>query len=170
MADFDKAFVITLDREGGAVLHKVEHDAGGWTFCGIAENIHPDWEGWLIIREFGEFDPRLMPLVRVFFKEKYWDMINGDQIYSQSIAESIYDFGVNAGIRTSAKLAQKLAGVISDGAIGPKSLAALEGLDEELFSAQFALLKIARYVKIVDRKPTQLKFLKGWINRTLKAL
>lgn len=89
---------------------------------------------------------------------------------AQEIAEDIYDFAVNAGPRVSAKLAQAVAGVAPDGAIGPKTIEALERIDPASFRPLFALAKIARYRDIVTRDRSQGRFLLGWINRTIGAL
>ncbi len=109
-------------------------------------------------------------MVKDFYRKHFWDKIKGDNIDSDKIAYNIYDFGVNAGIKTSAKLAQKIAGVSADGAIGPISLKAINKLDEEIFEMQFAIAKITRYAGICNRNRTQSKFLLGWVNRTLKVL
>jgi hypothetical protein len=42
--------------------------------------------------------------------------------------------------------------------------------DGQRFKEQYALAKIARYVEICNKNPVQVKFLKGWLNRTLKGL
>lgn len=170
MAEFEPIFKQTIENGGGFKLHKVEGDSGGWTYAEIAENFHPDWPGWAILRECGEDDPRLTPMVREFYIQKYWNKMNGDQICSQETAASIFDFGVNAGLRTSVKLAQRVVGVISDGIVGPKTLAALNAVDGELFAYKFTIVKIFRYAAIVNNNRSQLKFLLGWINRSLKPL
>ena len=168
MANFDKAFNRTMENEGGFVLHKVEGDTGGWTYAGIAENYWPNWEGWSLVKSGREEETTTM--VKTFYKQHFWDKMKGDQIANDQIAYNIYDFGVNAGIKTSAKLAQRIAGVSADGAIGPISLQALNSVNEEEFELKFALAKISRYAGIVNRKRSQSKFLLGWINRTLKVL
>lgn len=43
-------------------------------------------------------------------------------------------------------------------------------MDDALFISNYALAKVARYVQIVTKNPTQRKFLLGWINRTLEGL
>lgn len=49
------------------------------------------------------------------------------------------------------------------------SLNAIKGtLDEDLFVAKYKLGRIKYYTNIVDNKPTQIKFYKGWIKRVLK--
>lgn len=168
MADFNSAFQKTLDNEGGYLLHKVEGDTGGWTYAGIAENYWPDWEGWALVK--GGREEETHDMVQAFYKKNFWDKIKGDAISSNKVAYNIYDFGVNAGIKTSAKLAQEIASVAADGVIGPMSLGALNSYDEKLFELKFAMAKIQRYAAIVNRKRSQSKFLLGWINRTLNVL
>lgn len=42
-----------------------------------------------------------------------------------------------------------------------------DSLSENLFIANYKLARIKYYTKIVDNKPAQIKFYKGWIKRTL---
>jgi len=170
MAEFDSAFEKMLKNEGGFRLVDVSGDSGGRTYAGIAENYHPEWEGWAII-DRGDLDnPMLTQMVKEFYKSVFWDKMKGDDIEKQAIAESIFDFGVNAGLRTSVKIAQTVLGTLPDGVIGPKSLAAINKFHEEQFVLKFAIAKIARYAALVKQDRTKSKFLLGWINRTLKSI
>ena len=164
MADFEQAFQKVLKNEGGFVLHHVQNDKGQLTYAGIARAFWPSWDGWSIIDAGGE-PPADM--VRAFFRANFWDNIRGDQLAHQAIAESIFDFHVNTG-RPARVLAQLVAGVTPDGSFGPATLQALNAYDPEKFVMAYALAKIARYRDIVTRDRTQMKFLLGWINRTLK--
>lgn len=165
MADFLPAYESMLINEGGYKLTNDPSDRGSTTYAGIARNFHQNWQGWHYI------DQGVMPdaqLVRDFYREKFWDMMRLNEVNSQRIARTLFDFGVNAGPGTAAKLAQIIIGTTPDGRIGPKTLEALNAADEDLFIASYALAKIARYRDIVTRDRTQIKFLVGWINRTLK--
>lgn len=102
-------------------------------------------------------------------RAEFWAPLQCSRM-AQEIAEDIYDFAVNAGPRVSAKLAQAVAGVAPDGAIGPKTIEALDRIDPASFRPLFALAKIARYRDIVTRDRSQGRFLLGWINRTIGAL
>lgn len=166
MADFLPAFESMIRNEGGYVLHNVAGDRGGMTYAGIARNMNPQWPGWKLI-DAGQDVPA--QLVRDFYKFDYWDKILGDEIQSQSIAQTIFDFHVNAGT-VARKLAQLVVGVTPDGAFGPKTLAALNAYDPDKFVMAYALAKIARYRDIVTRDRSQSKFLLGWINRALQGL
>jgi lysozyme family protein len=169
VADFSPAFKKMITNEGGYVLHKVQGDRGGLTYAGIAENFHPTWAGWPIVKQDSD-DPSLTSLVEDFYKEHYWDKVKGDDLTEQAMAESIFDFAVNSGVRTSSKLAQLCVDASPDGKIGKLTVAKLNKAEEPLFISNFALAKIARYANIVKRNSSQKKFLLGWINRTLEGL
>ena len=169
MANFEPAFEQMIRNEGGYVNHTVSGDRGGQTFAGIARNFHGQWEGWQLIDRNDMDNPRLTELVREFYKTHFWDKIKGDDIAAQGIAETLFDFAVNAGYRTAGKLAQLVVGATPDGIIGPKSLKAINAADEQHFMAKYALAKVARYVEIVKRDRSQMKFMLGWLNRTLNG-
>lgn len=166
MADFVPAYEIMIRNEGGYVLHNVPGDRGGMTYAGIARNKNPHWEGWAAI---DRGDTPITEDVRRWYKINFWDPIRGDALAHQTVAQTIFDFHVNAG-RPARILAQIVIDVTPDGVFGPKTVAALNGYDPEKFVLAYALAKIARYRDIVTRDRSQGKFLLGWINRTLKGL
>lgn len=170
MADFAPSFEKMIKNEGGFVLHNVTGDRGGLTYAGIARNFHPNWSGWRILDNGDTDNPQLTQMVSDFYKENFWDRVKGDGINNQEIAESIFDFSVNAGTSTASKLAQLVVDAIPDGKIGSKTLEKLNAMDSELFTLKYALAKIARYAEICKRNDSQKKFLLGWVNRTLGAL
>jgi lysozyme family protein len=166
MADFNPAFEAMLIKEGGYVLHNVEGDRGGMTYAGIARNMQPGWSGWgLIDRK----EPVPAQLVRDFYRQNFWTPMRGDEITNQAIAQTIYDFYVNSG-GTAIKLAQLVVGSTPDGAMGSKTVAALNACDPGKFVMAYALAKVARYRDIVMKDRTQIKFLLGWLNRTLEGV
>lgn len=166
MADFLPAYEAMIRNEGGYVLHDVPGDRGGMTYAGIARNMNPQWPGWTLIDAKQDVPAAL---VREFYKINYWAPIRGDELQNQATAQAIFDFHVNAGA-VARKLAQLVVGATPDGAIGPKTVAALNAYDADKFVLAYALAKIARYRDIVTRDRTQGKFLLGWINRTLQGL
>lgn len=167
MSDFLPAFEATLLREGGYKLTNVAGDRGKQTYAGISRRWWPNWHGWQAI-DAG--DKPEAAHVRAFYRMNFWDPLRLDEVKDQRVAESIYDFGVNADPRVAAKLAQIVVGVTPDGRVGPVTLQALNVASPETFKLAYALAKIARYRDIVRKDKTQLKFLLGWINRTLESV
>ncbi len=166
MADFEPCFQEVIHDEGGFKLTNIKGDAGGLTYAGISRRFHPEWPGWELVDK-GEQPPT--ELVRQLYRKKFWDIALLDRM-PQSIANDIFNFGVNADPRVSVKLAQTVVGVSPDGVVGPKTIEALSKVDPEIFKAYFCLAKIARYRDIVRKNPKQIKFLMGWINRSLEKL
>jgi lysozyme family protein len=169
MADFNPAFEKMISDEGGFQLTNIPGDRGGQTYAGIARNANPNWPGWALV-DRQEMGGQLTPMVREFYRTNYWNRIRGDEIADQQIAETIFNFGVNAGVGLAIKLAQVVAGATPDGGIGPKTIELLNRCTAKGFMASYALAKITRYAEICNRNRDQSKFLLGWINRTLRGL
>ena len=183
MADFKKAFLLILVNEGG--YGNDPDDPGGETYKGIARKMNPDWLGWHIIdllmklpgfpeslqsADAIEIKKQLDYEVSSFYYTHFWLKINGDKIADQQVAESIFDFAVNAGISVSISLSQKIVGVTTDGIIGPKTIEAINRLDAGQFITAFALAKIFRYVNICNKRPVSKKYFFGWVVRSLNHI
>ena len=175
MADFTQAFQLMIAHEGGYVNDP--DDPGGETYKGVARKIFSKWDGWtkidILKRQAGfpgnlDKDVELQQDIEDFYRVTFWDKMNGDKITDQDVANSIFDFGVNAGMGTSVSLAQMVTGVEKkDGIIGPISLESINTFNAEHFLAAFTVAKIARYVSIVKKRPTSRKYFYGWICRAL---
>lgn len=170
MAAFASAFDQTIRNEGGFVLHAVPGDRGGMTYAGIARNFWGGWAGWRFI-DAGELDhPQLKAAVQDFYQANFWDVCGCADFQSQDVADDVFDFAVNAGVRVAVRLAQVVAGVKPDGVAGPVTVAAINAMPAAEFIPQYALAKVARYAAIVNNDRSQAKFLLGWINRTLSGV
>lgn len=176
MADFTQAFQLTIAHEGGYVNDP--DDPGGETYKGVARKIHSKWDGWQTIdmlkRQTGfpgnlDKDPELQEAIADFYRVNFWDRVKGDNITDQKVAESIFDFAVNAGVGTSASLAQMVVETKADGVIGQESIAKINAFDTDHFLAAFTVAKIARYVNIVKKRPTSRKYFYGWVLRALNS-
>ena len=177
MADFETAFAATMKAEGGYVNDP--QDPGGETYKGIARKMNSKWDGWILIdmakkeRNFPanlDSNTGLQDKIRNFYQVNYWDKLRCHEIEKQGIAASIFDFGVNAGTITSAKLAQFTVDAEPDGVIGNDTLGKINAYDERTFLALFALNKIARYINICEKRKDSKKFFYGWVKRTLEAI
>lgn len=96
--------------------------------------------------------------------KKYWDVWRADEIGNQSIANILVDWQWNSG-STGIKKVQGILGVTEDGIVGKNTIKALNNENQkELFDKIFKTRK-EFYESIVKRNPSQIKFLKGWMNR-----
>ena len=141
-------------------------DLGGQTMVGVTMATYEEY-----CRRKGYPKPttgRLMDLSyndwKSILKMLYWGRWNADEIRSQSIAEIVCDFVWASGVH-GIKVPQDLVGVVPDGIVGPKTLAAVNSRNpRELFDQ----IKIARFDFIEDicrKRPANNKFKRGWMNR-----
>ena len=174
MSDFTQAFKLVMANEGGYANDP--DDPGGETYKGISRKMHSKWDGWTIIdilkRQQGfpaslDKNDELQSYVSDFYRVTFWDPMLGDKLKNQQVANSIFDFGVNAGLATSVSLAQMVVDARVDGVLGPLSLEAINNFDPEFFIASFTVTKIARYITIVKKRPESRKYFYGWVCRAL---
>ena len=176
MAEFIPALKKVLAREGGYSIDP--DDPGGETYKGIARRMHSKWCGWgqidLCKRQSGfpenlDKDVGLQSEIEQFYQVNFWDKVCGDLYANQSVAESIFNFAVNAGVGVSASLAQMVADAHADGVIGNQSIAKINAVDPEHFHAAFTVAKIARYAAIVRKRSGCKKYFYGWVCRALEC-
>jgi len=165
MADFETAFA-RLAKDEGTGLSNDPADKGKQTFFGISRKFHPRWEGWSYV-DRGETPPT--ESVRSFYRANYWIPVHGDQIESQPVAEALFSQFVNMG-SNGIKLAQQCVGVIPDGKVGPKTLAAINSIDPGLFLLMYCVANVKRYHAIGMMDKTQRKFWPGWFSRSLRLV
>lgn len=165
MSNFNESLQYVLKKEGGYVNDP--NDNGGETYKGVARNVWPKWDGWryVDVKDWAGADS----CIESFYRDNFWVPCKLDYIENNEIATSIFDFAVNTGVKTSVMLAQKAVGVDHDGVIGNKTISAINDADPYDFMAAFALVKIARYISICKRNPSQKKYFYGWVCRTLNV-
>ena len=166
MADIRKSMELLKQVEhsnrNDKLLHKNKGE-NGLTFFGIYEVAHPDWKGWSIIERYLEFTPDvkecskilanvsdLMELVNKFYKVKFWDKARLDEVNSQKIADEIFIFGVNVGMKVAVIKTQFLLDAEPDGILGNKTLALLNQYDEDGFDVLFDEQEIKHYDKLIS--------------------
>lgn len=147
----------------------------GLTYCGIYQSAHPNWKGWTIIKRYLDNEPNLKKCslilanvsdlqqwVNQFYKENFWDIAKLDEVNSQKIADEIFIFGVNVGMKVAIRKAQKLVGVDSDGNVGSMTLKAFNTFDVITFDGQFDDLEKEYYDAVIVAKPYLSGNHNGW--------
>lgn len=146
----------TLRKEGGYVDDPV--DKGGETKFGISKRAWPNVDV-ANLTIWGAFR---------IYKDWYARPLRVHEMDNIRIAWKIFDVGVNAGLVRAAKLTQESLGMAPgdiDGIIGPRTLRAVNSTDEATFFMHFIPLLERFYEGIVERDPSQRKFLNGWLAR-----
>lgn len=176
---FDEMLNLELSSPYNA-LHKNKWE-NGYTFMGVYEGAHPSWKGWELIYRTLELykdlekasyecyqNIFLIDLVEKFYKENFWDKLRLDELKSNRIADLIFKFAVNVGIKRAVRYAQMIANVRLDGIIGANTINALNSLDSGYFEERYK----AEFIKFYEglAKDNYYKyFLKGWRNRVERS-
>ena len=170
MALFSLSLSAVLKHEGGFVDDP--DDRGGATNHGITQGTLANWRGKAVTAA----DVKALTSTEAagIYKARYWDKMSLDRILSQSLAEAVMDFGVNAGVRTAGKALQQSlnwvrgAEVLArDGVIGPATLREVNPAPEREMVLKFFELRARFYVSIARRRPANRKFLYAWMRRAL---
>lgn len=129
MADFLIAFNRTEKNEGKDIWTKVDGDSGGETWSGISRKANPSWSGWKILDQIKNkkngqkiSTPELEERKQSLYRTNYWNLIWGDEIKNQKVANDLYDTGVNMGPSTSIKLSERQFGMKETGRMSDELL------------------------------------------------
>lgn len=162
------------------VLHINKYE-NGFTFYGIYQIANPTFSIWDRIqktydslghnikrtsRELAD-DTNLKYQVEFFYQVNYWNEAKLDKVKSQKIADEIFVFGVNVGMKTAIIKAQKLIGVNADGIVGNQTLRALNKFNEDNFDLEFDEVEKDYYDAIIKNKPYLAVNKRGWYNRAV---
>ena len=156
-ANFFKSLEMVLKHEGGFVDHP--DDPGGATNKGITHKTYSDFLG-RPLEDVDELKNIPDEHVQLIYKQGYWDKVKGDNLPS-GVDFAIFDWAVNSGPGRAAKALQKAVGATADGAVGPKTLAAVEAADAAEIIKAVADDREAFYKSL----RTFNTFGKGWLRR-----
>ena len=161
MAEFGKYAPLLRQLEGGFVDDP--DDAGGATYAGVTLKVFRSYYGGDRTVE----DLKAISNIEWcnIMKTGYWNRLQADRIGSQGVAEILADWAVNSGVRTAVKGVQRLLGVRQDGIVGDMTIAAINGEDPQRLFYDIKAARKQYYIDIVERKTSNAKFLKGWLNR-----
>ena len=130
----------TIGLEGG--YNKNLNDGAGETYKGLTKVYDSDFTGWSIIDAAKPLkeeqiikNAQLDSLIYNYYKNKYWNLIKGDLINNQTIANLVFDTVVTSGkgvknviqkgINNAAKFNSKIHTVTEDNIFGNETLNAL---------------------------------------------
>ena len=161
-----------IDREGGYSNNPA--DTGGATNFGITEKV---------ARAYGfTGHMRDMPrgIAESIYRKQYFIDPGFDNVYllSVSVAEELFDTGVNMGAKVPGPWLQRLLNAFNDrdpelavdGRIGPATITSLRsflqrrGADgEKVLVRGLNCLQGARYIEITEARPANKAFIYGWL-------
>ena len=175
MANFDKIIPTILKHEGGLTNDK--YDRGGITNYGISLTFAKDTndKALLDVDHDGDIDANdIRKLTKEqaikVYRKHFWDKAKLDEINSDKIALAIMDTGVNHGIYKGISMAQETLNKLGkkvdvDKIMGPQTINALNSVDPDTFVETYLKSRKNYYRRIVETRPTQNMFFRGWMNR-----
>ncbi|MBL0702571.1 MAG: hypothetical protein JJV95_01125 [Sulfurospirillum sp.] len=166
MNNFNKAFKITIEHEGGYANDKI--DRGGETRYGISKKSYP------------HIDIKNLSLekARNIYYKNYWNTKRANlELLPELIAIEVFDTAVNMGSTRAYRMLQKALNLLNreethfddlvvDGFIGKLTIRAIDKVSGGELLKVLNGLQFSRYLKIVKNNPSQKKFFAGWIKRT----
>ena len=157
LVEFNDIIEVVLHHEGGYVNDP--DDPGGETNFGIAKRSHPDVDIANLTKEGA----------KEIYKKHYWDK-NKVESLPKDLRHIYFDMCVNQGKSRGVKILQRAANakgadLVVDGGLGPKTIAALDGVELDRVRAY----RIKYYADLVTRKPDLEKFYFGWFRRGLEV-
>jgi lysozyme family protein len=162
MATFDIAIKTVLNNEGGYVNDPL--DAGGETNFGISK------------RSFPNVDIKGLTQTQAakLYQTSYWTS-NPQlaKIQDQAVATKTLDLMVNMGSARGIKILQASINEVAgsernlpvDGKLGPMTVARANEIDATELLKEMQDNAARHYCSIARKRPTQRKFLRGWLLR-----
>lgn len=182
--DFTCEFIIRdkTNIEGGFVDDP--DDSGGATSHGITKTLADQYKTTLKTKFGWNGNMRNLTTEMAFFiyKTHFWDKMKLDEVMKRSVflADRLFDLGINAGKTVAVKNLQRYLNVMNnrqtywkdidaDGAMGPKSLAALDAYiakrgatgKDYLIDAMLDM-QSTYYIELAERREKDEKFIYGW--------
>jgi lysozyme family protein len=162
---FAECLTLVLKHEGGYSEHP--DDKGGATLNGVTQTTYDRWRALKgkPLQHVRHMQPEERDAI---YMANYWQAGKCDQMPAP-LDYLHFDGCVNHGIKQASKFLQRALGVEDDGSIGPQTLAAVRQDDAagsiEAVCGSILAQRECFYKDLAERKPSQNKFIKGWLNR-----
>lgn len=155
---FINAVNVVLKDEGGYVSDP--SDRGGETNYGISKRSYPDVDIKNLTRDGA---------IAIYYRD-FWCKGPYESIADAALACKVFNTAVNTGPSRAFKFLQQAANdngsnLVVDGAIGPKSIAAINAMYGPNVLASFRKEQEQFYLNLIAANPAQAKFKNGWITR-----
>lgn len=184
MADFNKAFLITMGNEGGYNPGIGENE----TYKGIDRGMNPKWPGWKIIDSLkpisvASMNAKLLSNVemqkdiRDFYLVNYWNPFKLTNINDQQVAQNLFDCSVNPCIDGVAEVMQKAvnATIINEGRkielitvdkkIGDKTIQSMNLVSAVRLNDAINTIRLSNYCNRTEQTSSAKQWLPVWLRR-----
>lgn len=162
MPNFNLCIAWCLQFEDPQLSGVVENlnDGAGRTRFGITENytrIDPSF--WVVDKDTA------LSMAKAYYEVNYWRASSADLLSYDAPAAVLLDASINCGVGTAVLFLQRSAQVVTDGIVGPKTLAAANALDGHDLAVRIRAQQEQYYRNLVVKRPELSRFLRGWLAR-----
>lgn len=163
--NFEKAFARLIGHEGGYSTDR--NDPGNWTGGKVGKGVLKGTKYGIAANTYPNLDIKNLTLeqAKAIYKKDWWDKLGAEQLHP-AIVYQLWDFAVNAGKSRAVKELQQVAGVIDDGILGAKTIAAVKALSV----TDVLILLTAERLRFYTSLTTWGTYGKGWTNRVADNL
>ncbi len=166
MSNFDKAFEVVVQNEGG--FSKSPLDSGNWTEGGVGKGELRGTKFGISAAAYPKLDISSLTLdeVRGIYRSDYWAPIGAENL-PRRLSLVVFDAAVNNGVRRAVKWLQQVCNVLPlDGVVGPRTLGSVQSLSQSRngeiqLCAEYQALRLIFMV----RSPGWRDFGPGWARR-----
>jgi lysozyme family protein len=120
-ANFASSLAAVLVHEGGYVNDP--DDPGGATNKGVTQAVY---DAYRVRNKLARQSVKGITSdeIGAIYRTEYWNRIKGDDLPA-GVDYAVFDFAVNSGVGRASRFLQAVVGVEQDGAIGPRTIAAI---------------------------------------------
>jgi lysozyme family protein len=159
IGNFTRALALVLRSEGGFVNNP--KDPGGATNRGVTQAVYD---------AFRKLSGKPVQSVRLItdaevstiYKRQYWDAVAGDALPA-GVDYATFDYAVNSGVARAAQALQSAVGVVPDGHIGLRTIAAVKDAGHVIDGVCNGRLLFLRHLS------TFADFGRGWTTRVAEV-
>jgi len=169
---FELAFNHLIQNEG---IRYTDNplDSGGSTKFGITLKYYSIYLNRTVSKE--EMKNLTLEQAKKFYLDSYWTPLSCDEIKNVKIKTALFDTSVLYGLHMAVEFAQKAIGCCGfvlkcDGIMGPKTVRALNAVNEKDFIYYFYQFILRRIQEIIRKHPKNECFRKGWTSRAERIL
>lgn len=161
MDNFIPLFTHIISIEGITFVDS-KNDRGGASKFGLSTRFLEDFYGRIVPKS--EVRQLTVTQAQIIYRTAFYDTLSL-KMFPIAMATTIFDQAVHSGVRSAVVSLQQVLGVHIDGVIGPITINAALTTNQKQLLWKYIQNRQDNYCRIVKADPSQLEWLKGWLNR-----
>lgn len=160
MSQFAAFITRIIGHEGGYTADP--QDSGNWTGGAIGKGLLKGTKFGIAANTYGDLDIKNLTQAQAIaiYERDYWKKPKIDQL-PPAVGFQVLDASINHGAKRAVQFLQRGLGVVDDGAIGPKTIAAAKAADPSKLINSI----LTQRQQLYRQHPKFARFGKGWLAR-----